>query len=183
MATYHSLLSTWNDYSSLISPHELDCSLAEHIADSISLVPYVSHEVATGKVYVDIGSGGGFPAIPVSVMLQTVDTMLVERNERKAAFLQKVCISLDLQHIEIVNASFPAAVSLRQPFVLTARAIEKPDILLDALVSIMKPESTFLRQTGRSMSPLPQGLRAEGIEDEFDTDGLRRGLLFKVTKS
>lgn len=179
---YQGLLSTWNDYSSLISPVELKHSLSEHVADSLSLVPYIAPEIASGKVYVDIGSGGGFPAIPIAILFPTAKILLVERKRRKATFLRKVIASLRLQCVELANVSFPTDVSLPQPAILTARAIERPDTFLNALAPTMDRESIFLRQTGLSPSPLPQGLQSNRVEDLFDSQGLRRGILFRVTK-
>lgn len=179
---YQSLLSTWNDYSSLMSPAELECSFPQHVSDSLSLVPYVAAEIAAGKTYVDIGSGSGLPAIPIALFLPSAELMLVERNERKAAFLRKLLASLNLKQAEVVNASYPLRKPLPQPFVLTARAIEKPHKFVESLLPEMGPNSAFLRQTGFKLGPLPRELVSEEIQDQFGTAGLRKGRLFKITK-
>jgi len=165
-----------------MSSRDFESSFPEHIADSLTLVPYVGREISAGKVYVDIGTGGGLPAIPISIIHQAAPSILVERNQRKATFLRKVCATLSLHHVKILCTSFPDHLSLPHPFALTARAIEKPEIFIDALAAAMKPGSLFLRQTGLSASPVPRCLRTQRITDQFDAEGLRRGLLFSVFK-
>lgn len=182
IARYHELVSTWNNYSSLMSSTELKNSFPEHIADSLALSPYILQEVGNGRIYVDIGGGGGLPAVPIAIILQSTRVLLVERNERKAIFLRKVVAVLKLKNVNIVNASFPTDVEIPQPFVLTARAIEKPSVFVASLAQLMEDESCFLRQTGQLASALPEGLRSSRIEDVFDHEGIRKGLLFRVTK-
>lgn len=86
---YVELLLRWQQTTNLISPSTIPQLWTRHIADSLQLI-----DLAPGaKTWVDLGSGGGFPAIPVACVLSgTPGAMvhLVESNGKKAAFLREV---------------------------------------------------------------------------------------------
>ena len=181
IAEYKELVSTWNDYASLISRKDLRETFSDHVADSLSLVPYIGTHAKKGSVYVDIGTGGGFPAFPVKLFAPELQCTLIERNAKKAAFIRKSISALKLTNISLLVDSFSASLAIPQPFVLTARAIEKPSFILTELGSIMQYPSVFLRQTGPTPPSLPPTLKATPIEDVFDDVALRRGRLSTVT--
>jgi len=87
--TYVELLLRWQQTTNLISPSTIPQLWTRHIADSLQLI-----DLAPGaKTWVDLGSGGGFPAIPIACVLAgTPGAMvhLVESNGKKAAFLREV---------------------------------------------------------------------------------------------
>lgn len=178
---FKDLLSTWNDYAALISRKDLQETFFDHVADSLSLLPYIRPEAQKGSAYLDIGTGGGFPALPIKLFAPDLDCTLVERNARKVAFLRKSISSLKLRNIRVIEESFSASLALPQPFVLTARAIEKPSLFLLELGAIMTPPSVFLRQTGSTPPALPATLSETSIDDVFDASDLRRGRLSSVT--
>ena len=119
--------------------------------------------------------------MPVKLFAPNIETLLIERSARKAAFIRKIVSSLKLANIDVIEDSFSASIALPRRFVLTARAIEKPSIFLQQLAKILEHPSVFLRQTGPSPPSLPPGLEERPIDDEFDHEKLRRGRLWKVT--
>ena len=86
---YVELLLRWQQTTNLISPSTIPQLWIRHIADSLQLI-----ELAPGaKTWVDFGSGGGFPAIPIACALADQPgamVHLVESNGKKAAFLREV---------------------------------------------------------------------------------------------
>lgn len=178
---YEELVSTWNEFASLMSLSDISKGFSNHVADSLSLVPYIYPLAQSGYVYLDVGTGGGFPAIPIKLFAPKIECLLIERSARKAAFIRKVISNLNLATIDIIEDSFSASIALPQPFVLTARAIEKPSTFLQEVAKILEQPSVFLRQTGLSPPALPTACEQTPIDDEFDTKKLRRGLLYKVT--
>lgn len=86
---YVELLLRWQQTTNLISPSTIPQLWTRHIADSLQLI-----ELAPGaKTWVDLGSGGGFPAIPIACVLAGKPgamVHLVESNGKKAAFLREV---------------------------------------------------------------------------------------------
>lgn len=83
------LLLLWQQKTNLISPSTIPKIWTRHVADSLQLVDLAPAEV---KIWVDFGSGGGFPAIPVACVLAErpgVIVHLIESNGKKAAFLRE----------------------------------------------------------------------------------------------
>src|SRR5947207_1982372 len=85
---YVGLLLEWQAKTNLVAPSTLPTLWTRHIADSLQLLALAP----SAKVWVDLGSGGGFPGVVLACALaQTSGAMLhlVERNAKKAAFLRE----------------------------------------------------------------------------------------------
>jgi len=85
---YVDLLVTWQAKTNLIAPSTLPNLWTRHISDSLQLLSIVP----SAKVWVDFGSGGGFPGVVLAcAMAETPGALmyLVERNAKKAAFLRE----------------------------------------------------------------------------------------------
>lgn len=180
--SYRGLISTWNEYASLISKQDLAASFPSHVADSISLLPYVDASLQAGSVYVDVGSGGGFPALPILLFRRAYSALLIERNQRKAAFLGKAVAAFAFRSTEVLAQSFPLRQPLPEPFVMTARAVEKPDAFLERLIPLMDTGSVFLRQAGLEPPTPPPELTLTAVTDTFDEMRLRRGRLYLLSR-
>jgi 16S rRNA (guanine527-N7)-methyltransferase len=88
LETYVELLLRWQQTTNLISPATIPHIWTRHVADSLQLVDLVPD----GTTWVDLGSGGGFPGIPVACVLAEkpgAKVHLVESNGKKAAFLRE----------------------------------------------------------------------------------------------
>ena len=86
---YLDLLREWQAKTNLVSPSTLPTLWTRHVADSLQLLTIAP----SAKVWVDLGSGGGFPGVVLACALaETPGAMvhLVERNAKKAAFLREV---------------------------------------------------------------------------------------------
>lgn len=82
------LLLQWQAKTNLVASSELSRIWTRHIADSLQLSPLAP----TAKIWVDLGSGGGFPAIPIACAFTETPgakVHLVESNAKKAAFLRE----------------------------------------------------------------------------------------------
>jgi 16S rRNA (guanine527-N7)-methyltransferase len=82
------LLEEWQSKTNLVAPSTLSNLWTRHVADSLQLLPLAP----SAKIWMDFGSGGGFPGIALACALAEIpDTSvhLVERNAKKAAFLRE----------------------------------------------------------------------------------------------
>jgi len=77
LSLYHELLSTWNTSAKLLSVTDVESRLWDHTYDSLSLLPYFPKNEMPSVNYVDIGTGGGFPAIPLMLALLDIKTPLI----------------------------------------------------------------------------------------------------------
>ncbi len=85
---YVALLLKWQQTTNLIAPSTIPNIWTRHVADSLQFTELVPH----ATIWVDLGSGGGFPAIPVACVLANKPgamVHLVESNGKKAAFLRE----------------------------------------------------------------------------------------------
>ncbi len=128
LGKFHDLLLKWNPKINLVSKSSIPVIWERHIWDSVQIVPIGGD----GHHWVDIGSGGGFPALIVAIMAKsdhpTRKVTMVESDQRKAAFLRTVVRELAL-NAEVVVKRVEACVGL-QADVLSARALADLDQLL-----------------------------------------------------
>jgi 16S rRNA (guanine527-N7)-methyltransferase len=85
---YVDLLAVWQAKTNLVAPSTLPNLWTRHISDSLQLLPLAP----TAKIWVDFGSGGGFPGVVLACALADAPgatVHLVERNAKKAAFLRE----------------------------------------------------------------------------------------------
>jgi len=101
-STYLDLLEEENKRQNLIRYTTRDELKQKHLEDS--LIPFENGliEPLTGQI-IDIGSGGGFPSIPLAIMYKKATFTLIESEKRKAQFLNKVIESLDLKNTTVFN--------------------------------------------------------------------------------
>lgn len=93
IADYLSLLLRWNQRVSLTSITDPEEILARHLAES--LIGARIAGIVSGKL-LDIGSGAGFPALPIAFFFPEIQEVLLEPNVKKAAFLAEACRVLEI---------------------------------------------------------------------------------------
>ena len=179
---YDVLLRRWNKSLHLVSDKDLDRIEDVHIVDAFSLAPYIRKFANPETGILDIGSGGGFPIIPLKCLFPDLRCTLIERNEGKVGFLHRVIARLELSDIEVVHGAFPETVDTVTASVITARAVERPGKLIPALLSRMPATSVFLCQAPLEKFIVPETFHVEHINDFWAYAGLRRGTLALLQK-
>ena len=93
--SFSALLAKWQHVQNLVSRETLGEVWTRHIADSLQILPLLR---PNDSCLLDLGSGGGFPALPLAIALNGRDCrfVLVEPNSRKASFLKAVARELGL---------------------------------------------------------------------------------------
>ena len=103
---YYELLTKWNERINLTSS---DSTLGDrHRLDRLLIEPLVAarHVAATAMRGLDIGSGGGSPAIPLSLAVPHLAMRMVESKTRKAVFLREAVRTLDLARNTVETSRF-----------------------------------------------------------------------------
>jgi 16S rRNA (guanine(527)-N(7))-methyltransferase RsmG len=181
LAAYCALLREWNDFASLVSRRDADLLESCHIPDALSLAGYVQRHIGAGP-WLDVGSGGGFPAVPVKIVLPGAPLVLVERNAKKVGFLRKVAGALGIEGVELRHGSYPEGTRDITPSVLTARAVENPLKLQRHWRSDVARGAVFLCQSRITWDSPEEMFHVEHVDDRWITAGLRRGKLVVVRR-
>jgi len=99
-AAYYDELLAWNNKMNLISAKSEKDNIIKHFIDSLTLLPYINHE--TCRV-LDIGSGAGFPGIPLKIAANSLKVFLLESSRKKTSFLKHVIRSLGLADAVVIH--------------------------------------------------------------------------------
>lgn len=100
-ARYYAELTRWNRRVNLTAITEWDAAQTLHFVDSLSAVEALPQAALEGGRVVDVGSGAGFPGIPLKLAYPSMRLALVEARGKKAAFLREVCDTLGLRDVEV----------------------------------------------------------------------------------
>ncbi|MCO5081473.1 MAG: 16S rRNA (guanine(527)-N(7))-methyltransferase RsmG [Rhizobiaceae bacterium] len=142
------LFRKWAARINLVAPSTLSELWMRHVVDSAQLLP-----LARGaKRWMDLGSGGGFPALVVATFLkQCADASvdLIESNAKKAAFLQTAVRELALPAKVHVRRIEEIAGMLPNPEIVTARALAPLPILLELAYPLFSSTTRALFHKGR----------------------------------
>jgi len=98
IAQYVDRLTKWSKVYNLVSANELPNIYQKHIADSLVVAPWIGQ----GNV-IDIGTGAGFPGIPLAIISPEQKFTLLDSSGKKTRFLTQVVSELALKNIRIVN--------------------------------------------------------------------------------
>jgi 16S rRNA (guanine527-N7)-methyltransferase len=100
LAMFVKELWSWREKMNLVGVTSQDRLIRELLLDSLIPLPHIPQ---TGTL-LDVGSGAGFPAIPLKICLPGVHFHLLEPKEKKAVFLRRVIRLLELDQIEVIVA-------------------------------------------------------------------------------
>ena len=146
---YETLLSMWNEKINLVSKNTLVDIWERHFLDSGQIIKHVE---ASGKRWVDVGSGAGFPGLVVALLLRDrkvdCDLVLVEKHPKKVFFLKEVIRKLNLS-VEVVNDNIYNLEPLNSD-ILTARAFSELNNLMEIAFRHRKKEGICLFLKGEN---------------------------------
>lgn len=182
MDRFLELVLEWSAFAGLVSKRDEEGLASVHLPDCLSLAPAVKRLWDGRSAHLDIGSGGGFPAISVKIAVPELPMVLVERNAKKVGFLRKVTGALGLEGVSILHGEFPAVGPRAVPSTITARAVEKPLGLCKPILALVARGAQFLCQSRLSESIPGDLFDIEAVDDLWKTQGIRRGPLWIVRR-
>ena len=126
------------------------CEIAlKHYADSLSLLS--TGLFADGKKVCDIGCGGGFPGLPLKIVLPKVYIHMIDSTEKKINYLKAASADLGLENIDFTAARAEelAKGPQRESYdIATARAVARLNVLCELCLPFVKPGGYFLAMKG-----------------------------------
>jgi 16S rRNA (guanine527-N7)-methyltransferase len=160
LASYFELLQRWNEKINLTSLGDTDESVDRLIMEPLAAARFLPR----GGRLIDIGSGGGSPAIPLAIALRTTAITMVESRGRKAAFLREAVRTLGLTgSVETDRAEALAARSelTKSADVISLRAVRLTSQLAFAF-STMLASDGVLAVFSKHSEAIPDGFKPAG---------------------
>lgn len=135
---YAKMIVEWNKIINLTSITDLDEIHLKHFIDSLTISRYIKN----GDSVVDIGTGAGFPGIPLKIYNDTLSVMLVDSLNKRIKFLESVIDTLKLSNIVAVHAraeDIGRDNKYRENFdIATSRAVANLSVLVEYLLPLVK---------------------------------------------
>lgn len=135
---YMDLLLEWNEkinLTAIIEPREI---ILKHFVDSLTIAKYIKDD----EKLIDVGTGAGFPGIPLSIVKENTDIVLLDSLNKRINFLQEVKENLKLKNITTIHGraeEFGKNKKEREKYdIATSRAVAPLNILLEYLLPLVK---------------------------------------------
>ncbi|MDR1773880.1 MAG: 16S rRNA (guanine(527)-N(7))-methyltransferase RsmG [Clostridioides sp.] len=150
---YKEVLVEWNKVMNLTGIEDEREIYIKHFLDSISMVK--SGCVKENISVIDVGTGAGFPGIPLKICFENIKLTLLDSLNKRINFLKAVGESLELEGIEYLHAraeDFGVKKEYRQSYdIATARAVAELPVLLEICVPFVKVGGYFICLKGPSV--------------------------------
>lgn len=135
---YMNLLLEWNEKINLTAITDEEEVIVKHFVDSITISKYIP----TGTSLIDVGTGAGFPGIPLGIIRNDLEIVLLDSLQKRINFLEVVIRELGLENIKTVHAraeEFGKNNKYREKFdVATSRAVANLSTLSEYLLPLVK---------------------------------------------
>jgi 16S rRNA (guanine527-N7)-methyltransferase len=153
---YLERIKFWNEKINLTGIKDEERIVINHFLDSLTILPFVSE----GSKLLDIGSGAGFPGIPIKILSPSLEVTLIDSIQKKVFFMREVIRSLKLRGIKAVCGRAEANHEIPMAYFdfVVSRAVSK----IEDLVELCIP---YLRKGGRVI--LMRGKKGLEELDEF----------------
>lgn len=135
--TYVDLLLRWNAKLNLTAIRDSQEMITRHFGESLFAARQLFPNSDSCESVIDVGSGAGFPGLPLKLWSQNIDLTLVESNHRKATFMREVIRTLHLKSATVLTDR-AESISLHAD-VVTLRAVERFEQILPIAFGLIKP--------------------------------------------
>jgi 16S rRNA (guanine527-N7)-methyltransferase len=147
------VLDLWSPRVNLISCRSAHELVERHFLDSLALAA----ELPDTSPVVDLGTGAGFPGLPLAILKPRQRYVLVEARRRRAAFVREVRRTLELGNVEVLEgrAELPPAEYRHSAAVVLSRAVWADDSLADVAMNWLGIEGRLFWMRSQSLQTIP----------------------------
>lgn len=135
---YMKLLLEWNEKINLTAIIEQNDIILKHFIDSITINKYIEQS----NSIIDIGTGAGFPGIPLKIMNQNKKITLVDSLNKRINFLNEVCKEISLENIQCIHAraeELASDLEYRENYeTVVSRAVARLNVLIEYMLPFVK---------------------------------------------
>src|SRR5271170_800258 len=144
ISIYIDLLKRWNAHVNLTAIRKDEEIVTRHFGESLFMGRHLlskrEADSNAGMRVLDIGSGAGFPGLPLKIWAPQIQLMLIESNHKKAAFLSEVSRTLTLTNIDVITERAEVLAknqSIPRARIVTLRAVERFEAILIPAISFL----------------------------------------------
>jgi 16S rRNA (guanine527-N7)-methyltransferase len=152
------LLEKWNRVYNLTGIRGADQIISGHLLDCLAIVPHID-----GTHALDVGSGAGFPGIPLALAKPEIRVTLLDGNQKKAAFLRQAVTDLSLENATVVCERVESWQPQEKFDVIVSRALTDLGEFIRLSRHLLAPSGVFAAMKGfllrEELENLPQGYR------------------------
>lgn len=149
---YLDLLLERNTVMNLTAITDPEEAVIKHFVDSLTLLKAL--EIKKNAKVIDVGTGAGFPGIPLKIMRPDIELTLLDSLNKRLVFLREVCDAIGIEAETIHKRAEEAGkdTKLRESFdVATARAVANMNILAEYCIPLIKMKGYFAAMKGPSL--------------------------------
>ena len=147
---YMSILIEWNKFMNLTGITDPEEVITKHFIDSLTVLDKIDKNASI----IDVGTGAGFPGIPVKIAFPETKVVLLDSLNKRIKFLNEVIEKLELKDIEIIHGRAEECgrnKSCREKYdIAIARAVAPLNVLLEYLMPFVKVNGKCLCMKGSS---------------------------------
>jgi 16S rRNA (guanine527-N7)-methyltransferase len=159
ISTYIDVLLKWNSKINLTSVRDPQEIVRRHFGESLFLAATLLEQDWRGTV-VDVGSGAGFPGLPLAMYRPAANVTLIESQGKKAAFLNEVIYALKLTNAKVFHGR--AEVFPGQADLVTLRAVEDFERVIKVAIDLVAGGGRIALMIGSSQ--LPKAKQVDSLE-------------------
>ena len=157
-------LREWNQRFNLTGITDPVDMVRKHLLDSLSVQPYLH-----GKLIADVGTGAGFPGLPLAVIKPGREFALIEATGKKARFVRHAADAMELKNVDVIPARSEDWRGPAPYDIVLTRALGKLEEFVRVAGHLCAPRGRMLAMKGRrpdsEIAALPPGWRAVAVHD------------------
>jgi len=120
------LYKDWNEKINLVSRKDIDSLYLHHVLHSLAIAKYIRFQ--PGSKVLDLGTGGGFPGIPLAIFFPETKFILVDSIAKKIKVVEDIAAQLDLQNVE-AKVSRVESLNVKVDFIVTRAVANLKDLV------------------------------------------------------
>lgn len=162
---YADLLMKSNQQFNLTSHTDVKTIYFKGFLDSLSLIPHLK---PTTKKIIDIGTGAGFPGLPLAIVLPEIEVHLLESNLKKVQFLEKMVVELELKNVVCIRSRAEDYTPPFQYDYVVSRAMARMAHLVEFGYPLVKTNGSIIGFKGKNLDT--EMMNASPILERYKLD-------------